>query len=96
MMQIHTTDKPLNITNLQVYKAYMAVKSNAGAAGLDGQTIELAEKPLQALESNEFGEPLVRVVISRQVFERTTPPLYMSSSISFSPAARSMRPRRLD
>jgi hypothetical protein len=35
-MQIHTTDKPFNITKKQVYEAYKAVKSNAGSAGVDG------------------------------------------------------------
>ena len=39
-MQIHTTDKPFNITKKRVYEAYKAVKSNAGSAGVDGQTIE--------------------------------------------------------
>ena len=32
-MQIHTTDKPFNITKKQVYEAYKAVKSNAGRRG---------------------------------------------------------------
>jgi RNA-directed DNA polymerase len=39
-MQIHTTGKPFNVTKKQVYEAYKAVKSNAGSAGVDGQTIE--------------------------------------------------------
>ena len=39
-MQVHTTGKPFNITKKQVYEAYKAVKSNAGSAGVDGQTIE--------------------------------------------------------
>jgi hypothetical protein len=33
-------DKPFQIDKRQVYKAYQAVKSNKGAAGVDGQTLE--------------------------------------------------------
>ena len=33
-------DKPFQIDKRQVYKAYQAVKSNQGAAGVDGQTLE--------------------------------------------------------
>jgi len=36
---MHTTDKPFKIAKKQVYEAYKAVKSNAGSAGVDGQTI---------------------------------------------------------
>ena len=62
-MQIHTTDKPFTITKKQVYEAYKAVKSNAGSAGVDGQTIEqfdsdLRRQSLQAMEPNELGELL--------------------------------------
>ena len=32
--------KPLNIEKMQVYEAYLAVKSNGGGAGVDGQTLE--------------------------------------------------------
>jgi hypothetical protein len=46
-MQIHTTDKPFNITKKQVYEAYKAVKSNAGSAGVDGQTIEQFDSDLR-------------------------------------------------
>ena len=34
-----TTDKPFMIEKRRVYEAYKAVKSNKGAAGVDGQTI---------------------------------------------------------
>jgi len=37
---MRATDKPFNIDKKQVYEAYKAVKSNGGAAGVDGQTIE--------------------------------------------------------
>ena len=33
---MHTTGKPFNIDKKQVYEAYQAVKSNGGAAGVDG------------------------------------------------------------
>jgi retron-type reverse transcriptase len=47
-MQIHTTDKPFNITKKQVYEAYKAVKSKAGAAGVDRQTIEQFDSNLRS------------------------------------------------
>jgi hypothetical protein len=47
-MQTHTTDKPFNITKKQVYEAYKAVKSNAGSAGVDGQTIEQFDSDLRS------------------------------------------------
>jgi hypothetical protein len=40
------TDKPFRIEKRQVYEAYKAVKSNHGAAGVDGQTLEMFEKDL--------------------------------------------------
>jgi len=46
-MQVRTTDKPFNITKRQVYEAYKAVKSNAGAAGVDRQTIEQFDSDLR-------------------------------------------------
>jgi RNA-directed DNA polymerase len=42
------TDKPFNIDKKLVYEAYKAVKSNAGAAGGDGQTIEQFEANLKS------------------------------------------------
>src|SRR5260370_35645278 len=42
-----TTDKPFSIDKKRVYEAYKAVKSNAGAAGVDGQSIEEFEADLQ-------------------------------------------------
>ena len=47
-MQTHTTDKPFNITKKQVYEAYKAVKSNAGSAGVDSQTIEQFDSDLRS------------------------------------------------
>ena len=44
---MRTTDKPFNITKRQVYEAYKAVKSNAGAAGVDRQTIEQFDSDLR-------------------------------------------------
>ena len=34
------TNKPFLIEKRRVYEAYKAVKSNEGAAGVDGQTME--------------------------------------------------------
>ncbi len=42
-----TTDKPFRIEKRQVYEAYKAVKSNKGAAGVDGQTIAQFEADLK-------------------------------------------------
>jgi RNA-directed DNA polymerase len=44
---MRTTDKPFNIDKKQVYEAYLAVKSRAGAAGIDGETIEQFEADLK-------------------------------------------------
>src|SRR5262249_1392004 len=56
---MRATDKPFNIDKKLVYEAYKAVKSNGGAAGVDGQTIgavrgRLEEQPLQDLEQDEL------------------------------------------
>ena len=69
-MQIHTTDKPFNITKQQVYEAYKAVKSNAGSAGVDGQTIEQFDSDLRnnlyklwnRMSSGSYFPPPVRAV----------------------------------
>jgi RNA-directed DNA polymerase len=45
---MRTTDKPFDIDKMQVFEAYKAVKSNAGAAGVDGQTIEQFEADLKS------------------------------------------------
>ena len=37
------TNKPFSIEKRRVYEAYKAVKSNRGAAGVDGQTLEMFE-----------------------------------------------------
>ena len=69
-MQIHTADKPFNITKKQVYEAYKAVKSKAGSAGVDGQTIEQFESDLRSnlyklwnrMSSGSYFPPPVRAV----------------------------------
>ncbi len=48
MNSMHATDKPFNIDKKLVYEAYKAVKSNGGAAGVDGQTIEQFETDLKS------------------------------------------------
>ena len=65
-----TTSKPFNIKKMQVYEAYRAVKSNGGAAGVDGQTIEQFEADLKSnlykiwnrMSSGSYLPPPVRAV----------------------------------
>ena len=45
-----TTNKPFRIEKRRVYEAYKAVKSNQGAAGVDGETLALQ---LQLIEGSE-------------------------------------------
>ena len=42
-----STTKSYTISKHLVYEAYQAVKANAGAAGVDGQTIEEFEQELK-------------------------------------------------
>ena len=46
MTSISAINKPFLIEKRRVYEAYKAVKSNHGAAGVDGQTLEIFEKDL--------------------------------------------------
>ena len=48
MTSTNTTDKPFKIEKRQVYEAYKAVKSNKGAAGVEGQTIEQFDADLES------------------------------------------------
>ena len=65
-----TTDKPFKIDKRLVYEAYKAVKSNAGAAGVDGKTIEQFEADLRnnlyklwnRMSSGSYFPPPVRAV----------------------------------
>ena len=67
---MRTTSKPFNIGKQQVYEAYQAVKSNGGAAGVDGQTIEQFEADLKSnlyklwnrMSSGSYFPPPVRAV----------------------------------
>jgi RNA-directed DNA polymerase len=69
-MVMRTTGKPLHIEKMQVYEAYQAVKSNGGAAGVDGQTIEQFESNLKShlykiwnrMSSGSYFPPPVRAV----------------------------------
>jgi group II intron reverse transcriptase/maturase len=47
MSAVEATGKPFLIDKARVYEAYKAVKSNRGAAGVDGQTIEQFEANLE-------------------------------------------------
>jgi RNA-directed DNA polymerase len=63
-------DKPFQIDKVQVYEAYKAVKSNQGAAGVDGQTLEQFETDLKKnlfkiwnrMSSGSYFPPPVRAV----------------------------------
>ena len=67
---MRATGKPFSIDKKQVYEAYKAVKSNAGSAGVDGQTIEQFEADLQnnlyklwnRMSSGSYFPPPVRAV----------------------------------
>ena len=67
---MRATDKPFNIDKMQVYEAYKAVKSKAGGAGVDGQTIEQFEADLKSnlykiwnrMSSGAYFPPPVRAV----------------------------------
>jgi RNA-directed DNA polymerase len=70
MTSVNTTDKPFMIDKRLVYEAYKAVKSNGGAAGVDGQTIEQFEGDLKGnlykiwnrMSSGSYFPPPVRAV----------------------------------
>ena len=67
---MRTTDKPFNIDKKQVYEGYLAVKSRAGAAGIDGETVEQFEADLKGnlykiwnrMSSGTYFPPPVRAV----------------------------------
>jgi RNA-directed DNA polymerase len=69
-ISMRATDKPFNIDKRQVLEAYKAVKSKAGAAGVDGQTIEQFEADLKRnlykiwnrMSSGSYFPPPVRAV----------------------------------
>ena len=70
MTTTNTTNKPFLIEKWRVYEAYKAVKSNQGAAGVDGQTIEAFEDDLKGnlykiwnrMSSGTYFPPPVRAV----------------------------------
>jgi RNA-directed DNA polymerase len=65
-----TTSKPFMIEKRLVFEAYKAVKSNKGAAGVDGQTLEQFEADVEGnlykiwnrLSSSSYFPPPVRAV----------------------------------
>ena len=67
---MRAADKPFRIDKKLVYEAYKAVKANAGAAGVDGQTIEQFEADLRGnlyklwnrMSSGSYFAPPVRAV----------------------------------
>lgn len=70
MTGMHAAYKPFKISKRQVYEAYKAVKSNAGAAGVDRQTIEPFDSDLRShlykiwnrMSSGSYFPPPVRAV----------------------------------
>jgi RNA-directed DNA polymerase len=67
---VSAADKPFSIDKKLVYEAYKAVRANAGAAGVDGQTIEQFEAELgdnlyklwNRMSSGSYFPPPVRAV----------------------------------
>ena len=67
---MRATNKPFHIEKRWVYEAYQAVKSNGGAAGVDGQTLEQFEADLAGnlyklwnrMSSGTYFPPPVRAV----------------------------------
>ena len=65
-----TMDKPFSIEKRRVYEAYKAVKSNRGAAGVDGQSLEQFDRDLKGnlykiwnrMASGSYFPPPVRAV----------------------------------
>jgi RNA-directed DNA polymerase len=70
MTSENTTDKPFRIEKRQVFEACKAVKANRGAAGVDGQSLEMFEKNLAVnlykiwnrMSSGSYFPPPVRAV----------------------------------
>ena len=70
MTSTGTISKPFSIEKRRVYEAYKAVKSNRGAAGVDGQTLEMFETDLagnlykiwNCMSSGTYFPPSVRAV----------------------------------
>ena len=62
--------KPFTIDRWHVYKAYQAVKANAGSAGVDGQSLEMFEEDLKGnlykiwnrMSSGSYFPPPVKAV----------------------------------
>jgi RNA-directed DNA polymerase len=44
--ELKASDKPFQITKMEVWDAWLKVKGNQGAPGVDGVTIEAFEKDL--------------------------------------------------
>ncbi len=44
--------KPFDITKREVWEAYKKVKANQGAAGINGQTIEMFEQDLRGISTS--------------------------------------------
>jgi RNA-directed DNA polymerase len=67
---VRAADKPFSIDKKLVYEAYKAVKANAGAAGVDGQTIAQFDADLRGnlykiwnrMSSGSYFPPPVRAV----------------------------------
>jgi group II intron reverse transcriptase/maturase len=68
--ELKASCKPFEISKREVWEAYLKVKANQGAAGVDGQTIEEFEKDLKGnlykiwnrLSSGSYFPPAIRAV----------------------------------
>src|SRR4030088_2353004 len=101
MTSTGATNKPFWIEKRQVYEAYKAVKSNRGAAGVDGQTsprsgsyfpppVRAVSIPKKTGGDRILGVPTVadRVaqMVVKQVIEANLDPVFLADSYAYRPS----------
>jgi Adenylate and Guanylate cyclase catalytic domain len=98
---MRATGKPFDIEKKRVYEAYKAVKSNGGAAGVDGQTIERFEADLLLVSGEDVlqGSNLVATVLFSDIrrfatlSEAMTPPATVTMLNEYFTAAKHCGPQ---